>query len=153
MYITDIPKSTSKRLYKIIREVGLNWIEYVENQENNLWNTDGIIKNIIQYAKENINELSITNKYLHSEFMCPDILILKDETENPDKDPDIIIDIRELTIKMLDSEKALNEYLTVGLKYAAGKKFLKKERIYNTEKATQEIMNMIYNLSKECENK
>lgn len=149
MNITNIPKSTAERLYKIIREVGLNWIEYVENQENNLWNTDGLIKNIMQYAKDNINELSITNKYLHSEWICPDILILKDETENLD----VIIDIRELALKMLDSEKALNEYLTVGLKYAAGKKFLKKERIYNTEKATQEIMNMIYNLSKECENK
>ena len=149
MNITNIPKSTAERLYKIIREVGLNWIEYVENQENNLWNTDGLIKYIIQYAKDNINELSITNKYLHSEWICPDILILKDETENLD----VIIDIRELALKMLDSEKALNEYLTVGLKYAAGKKFLKKERIYNTEKATQEIMNMIYNLSKECENK
>ena len=149
MNITNIPKSTAERLYKIIREVGLNWIEYVENQENNLWNTDGLIKNIMQYAKDNINELSITNKYLHSEWICPDILILKDKTENLD----VIIDIRELALKMLDSEKALNEYLTVGLKYAAGKKFLKKERIYNTEKATQEIMNMIYNLSKECENK
>ena len=150
MNITNIPKSTVERLYKIIREVGLNWIEYVENQENNLWNTDGLIKNIMQYAKENINELSITNKYLHSEWICPDIMILKIETENHDKDPDITIDIRELALKMLDSKKALNEYLTVGLKYAAGKKFLKKQSIYNTEKATQEIMNMIYNLSKEC---
>ena len=149
----NIPKSTAERLYKIIREVGLNWIEYVENQENNLWNTNGLIKNIINYAKDNIDELSITNKYLHSEWICPDILILKDETENPDKDPDITIDIRELALKMLDSKKALNEYLKVGLKYAAGKKFLKKQSIYNTEKATQEIMNMIYNLSKECENK
>ena len=72
----NIPKSTSERLYKIIREVGLNWIEYTENQENNLWNTDGLIKNIINYAKDNIDELSITNKYLHSEFICPDILIV-----------------------------------------------------------------------------
>lgn len=146
----NIPKSTSERLYKIIREVGLNWIEYVENQENNLWNTNGLIKNIINYAKDNIDELSITNKYLHSEWICPDILILKDETENPDKDPDITIDIRELALKMLDSEKALNEYLMAGLKYAAGNKFLKKERIYNTEKAAQEIAGIIYNLSKEC---
>lgn len=145
----NIPKSTTERLYKIIREVGLNWIEYTENQENNLWNTDGVIKNIIQYAKDNIDELSITNKHLHSEWICPDILILKDETE----DPDIMIDIRELAIKMLDSEKALHEYLTAGLKYAAGNKFLKKQRIYNTEKATQEIANLIYNLSKEYENK
>lgn len=149
----NIPKSTSERLYKIIREVGLNWIEYTENQENNLWNTDGVIKNIIQYAKDNIDELSITRQYLHSEWICPDILILKDETENPDKDPDIMIDIRELALKMLDSEKALNEYLMTGLKYAAGNKFIKKERIYNTEKATQEIASLIYNLSKECENK
>ena len=149
MNITNISKSTAERLYKIIREVGLNWIEYVGNQENNLWNTDGLIKNIINYAKDNIDELSITNKYLHSEWICPDILILKNETENPD----IIIDIRELALKMLDSEKALHEYLMTGLKYAAGNKFLKKERIYNTEKATQEIMNIIYNLSKECENK
>lgn len=149
----NIPKSTSERLYKIIREVGLNWIEYTENQENNLWNTDGLIKNIIQYAKDNIDELSITNKYLHSEWICPDILILKDETENPDKDPDITIDIRELALKMLDSEKALNEYLMTGLKYASGNKYLKKERIYNTEKAAQEIASLIYNLSKECENK
>lgn len=149
----NIPKYTAERLYKIIREVGLNWIEYVENQENNLWNTDGLIKNIINYAKDNIDELSITNKYLHSEWICPDILILKDETENPDKDPDITIDIRELALKMLDSEKALNEYLMTGLKYAAGNKFIKKERIYNTEKATQEIASLIYNLSKECENK
>lgn len=148
----NIPKPTAERLYKIIREVGLNWIEYVENQENNLWNTDGLIKNIIQYAKDNIDELSITKQYLHSEWICPDILILKDETENPDKDPDITIDIRELALKMLDSEKALCEYLTTGLKYAAGNKFLKKERIYNTEKATQEIANLIYNLSKKCEN-
>lgn len=142
----NIPKSTSERLYKIIREVGLNWIEYVENQENNLWNTDGLIKNIIQYTKDNIDELSITNKYLHSEWICPDILILKDETENPD----ITIDIREIALKMLDSEKALHEYLMAGLKYAAGNKFLKKERIYNTEKAAQEIAGIIYNLSKEC---
>lgn len=149
----NIPKSTAERLYKIIREIGLNWIEYVENQENNLWNTDGLIKNIINYAKDNIDELSITNKYLHSEWICPDILILKDETENPDKEPDIMIDIRELALKMLDSEKALNEYLMTGLKYAAGNKFIKKERIYNTEKATQEIASLIYNLSKECENK
>lgn len=149
----NIPKSTAERLYKIIREVGLNWIEYTENQENNLWNTDGVIKNIIQYAKDNIDELSITRQYLHSEFICPDILILKDETEKPDKEPDIVINIRELALKMLDSEKALHEYLTAGLKYTAGKKFLKKQSIYNTEKATQEIMNMIYNLSKECENK
>lgn len=148
----NIPKSTAERLYKIIREIGLHWIEYVENQENNLWNTDRLIKNIIEYAQDNINELSITNRYLHSEWICPDILILKDETENPDKDPDIMIDIRELAIKMLDSEKALHEYLTAGLKYAAGNKFLKKERIYNTEKATQEIANLIYNLSKEYEN-
>ena len=148
----NIPKSTAERLYKIIREVGLNWIEYVGNQENNLWNTDGLIKNIINYAKDNIDELSITNKYLHSEWICPDILILKNETENPDKDPVIIIDIRELAIKMLDSEKALNEYLTAGLKYAAGNKFLEKQSIYNTEKATQEIANLIYNLSKKCEN-
>ena len=148
----NIPKPTAERLYKIMREVGLNWIEYVENQENNLWNTDGLIKNIIQYAKDNIDELSITKQYLHSEWICPDILILKDETENPDKDPDITIDIRELALKMLDSEKALCEYLTTGLKYAAGNKFLKKERIYNTEKATQEIANLIYNLSKKCEN-
>lgn len=148
----NIPKSTAERLYKIIREVGLNWIEYVENQENNLWNTDGLIKNIINYTKDNIDELSITNKYLHSEFICPDILILKDETENPDKEPDIMIDIRELALKMLDSEKALCEYLKTGLKYAAGNKFLKKERIYNTEKATQEIASIIYNLSKKCEN-
>ena len=148
----NIPKSTAERLYKIIREVGLNWIEYTENQENNLWNTDGLIKNIINYAKDNIDELSITNKYLHSEWICPDMLILKDETENPDKDPDIMIDIRELALKILDSEKALHEYLTAGLKYAAGNKFLKKERIYNTEKATQEIANLIYNLSKEYEN-
>lgn len=150
MNITNISKSTAERLYKIIREVGLNWIEYVGNQENNLWNTDGLIKNIINYAKDNIDELSITNKYLHSEWICPDILILKNETENPDKEPDITIDIRELALKMLDSEKALNEYLMTGLKYAAGNKFLKKQRIYNTEKATQEIMNIIYNLSKEC---
>lgn len=149
MTITNIPKSTAERLYKIIREVGLNWIEYVENQENNLWNTDSLIKNIIQYAKDNIDELSITSKYLHSEWICPDILILKDETE----EPDIMIDVRELALKMLDSEKALNEYLTAGLKYAAGNKFLKKQRIYNTEKATQEIMNIIYNISKDCENK
>lgn len=148
----NIPKSTAERLYKIIREVGLNWIEYVENQENNLWNTNRLIKNIIQYAKDNIDELSITKQYLHSEWICPDILILKDETENPEKDPDIMIDIRELALKMLDSEKALHEYLMVGLKYAAGNKFLKKERIYNTEKATQEIANLIYNLSKKCEN-
>ena len=146
----NIPKSTAERLYKIIREVGLNWIEYVENQENNLWNTDGLIKNIINYAKDNIDELSITNKYLHSERICPDILILKNETENPDKEPDITIDIRELALKMLDSEKSLNEYLMAGLKYAAGNKFLKKERIYNTEKAAQEIAGIIYNLSKEC---
>lgn len=149
----NIPKSTAERLYKIIREVGLNWIEYTENQENNLWNTDGVIKNIIQYAKDNIDELSITRQYLHSEWICPDILILKDETENPDKDPDIMIDIRELALKMLDSEKALNEYLMTGLKYASGNKYLKKERIYNTEKATQEIMNIIYTLSNEYENK
>lgn len=149
MTITNIPKSTAERLYKIIREVGLNWIEYVENQENNLWNTDSLIKNIIQYAKDNIDELSITSKYLHSEWICPDILILKDETE----EPDIMVDVRELALKMLDSEKALNEYLTAGLKYAAGNKFLKKQRIYNTEKATQEIMNIIYNISKDCENK
>lgn len=149
----NIPKSTAERLYKIIREVGLSWIEYTENQENNLWNTDEVIKNIIQYAKDNIDELSITRQYLHSEWICPDMLILKDETENPDKDPDIMIDIRELALKMLDSEKALNEYLMTGLKYAAGNKFLKKERIYNTEKATQEIANLIYNLSKKCENK
>ena len=148
----NIPKSIAERLYKIIREIGLNWIEYVENQENNLWNTNGLIKNIINYAKDNIDELSITNKYLHSEWICPDILILKDETENPDKDPDITIDIRELALKMLDSEKSLCEYLTTGLKYAAGNKFLKKERIYNTEKATQEIANLIYNLSKKCKN-
>ena len=112
----NIPKSTAERLYKIIREIGLHWIEYVENQENNLWNTDRLIKNIIEYAQDNINELSITNRYLHSEWICPDILILKDETENPDKDPDIMIDIRELAIKMLDSKKALSEYLTTGLK-------------------------------------
>ena len=148
----NIPKSTSERLYKIIREVGLNWIEYVENQENNLWNTDGVIKNIIQYAKDNIDELSITRQYLHSEWICPDMLILKGETENPDKEPDIMIDIRELALKMLDSEKALCEYLKTGLKYAAGNKFLKTERIYNTEKATQEIASIIYNLSKKCEN-
>lgn len=79
------------------------------------------------------------------------MLILKDETENPDKDPDIMIDIRELALKMLDSEKALDEYLKTGLKYAAGNKFLKKERIYNTEKAAQEIANLIYNLSKEAD--
>lgn len=145
----NIPKSTSERLYKIIREVGLNWIEYVENQENNLWNTDGLIKNIIQYVKDNIDELSITRQYLHSEWICPDILILKDETE----DPDIIIDVREIALKMLDSEKALHEYLTDGLKYASGNKYLKKQSIYNTEKATQEIMNIIYSLSKEYENK
>ena len=144
----NIPKPTAERLYKIIREVGLNWRDYVENQENNLWTTDGRRKNIIQYAKDNIDELSITNKYLHSEWICPDILILKDETENPDKDPDITIDIRELALKLLDSKKALNEYLITGLKYAAGNKFLKKERIYNTEKATQEIANLIYNLPK-----
>ena len=149
----NIPKSTSERLYKIIREVGLNWIEYTENQENNLWNTDGVIKNIIQYAKDNIDELSITRQYLHSEWICPDILILKDETENPDKEPDIMINIRELALKMLDSEKALNEYLMTGLKYASGNKYLKKQSIYNTEKATQEIMNIIYNISKDCENK
>ena len=39
MNITNIPKSTAERLYKIIREVGLNWMEYVENRKNNLWNT------------------------------------------------------------------------------------------------------------------
>ena len=149
MNITNIPKSTAERLYKIIREVGLNWIEYVENQENNLWNTDGLIKNIMQYAKENINELSVTSKYLHSEWICPDILILKDETE----EPDIKIDIKELALKMLDSEKTLHEYLTTGLKYASGNKYLKKQSIYNTEKATQEIMNIIYTLSNEYENK
>ena len=146
----NIPKSTGERLYKIIREVGLNWIEYVENQENNLWNTKGLIKNIIQYANNNIQDLCITDQYLHSEFICPDILILKNETENPDKDPDITIDIRELALKMLDSENALHEYLMVGLKYASGNKYLKKERIYNTEKAAQEIAGIIYNLSKEC---
>lgn len=144
----NIPKPTAERLYKIMREVGLNWIEYVENQENNLWNTDGLIKNIIQYTKDNIDELSITNQYLHSEWICPDMMILKDETENLD----VIIDIRELALKMLDSEKALNEYLMVGLKYASGNKYLKKERIYNTEKAAQEIAGIIYNLSKEYEN-
>ena len=152
MNITNIPKSTAERLYKIIREAGLSWIEHVENQENQIWNTEGLIKNIIQYARDNIDELSITNQYLHSEFICPDILILKDETENPDKDPDIIIDIRELALKMLDSEKALNEYLITGLKYASGNKYLKKERIYNTEKAAQEIANIIYTLSKEYDN-
>lgn len=145
----NIPKSTSERLYKIIREIGLNWIEHVGNQENNLWNTDGVIKNIIQYAKDNIDELSITRQYLHSEWICPDMLILKGETE----DPDIIIDVREIALKMLDSEKALHEYLTAGLKYASGNKYLKKQSIYNTEKATQEIMNIIYSLSKEYENK
>ena len=144
----NIPKSTAERLYKIIHEVGLNWIEYVENQENNLWNTDGVIKNIIQYAKDNIDELSITKQYLHSEFICPDMLILKGETE----EPDIIIDVREIALKMLDSEKALHEYLTAGLKYASGNKYLKKQSIYNTEKATQEIASIIYNLSKKCEN-
>ena len=77
------------------------------------------------------------------------ILILKDETE----EPDIMIDIRELALKMLDSEKALHEYLTAGLKYASGNKYLKKQSIYNTEKATQEIMNIIYTLSNEYENK
>lgn len=144
----NIPKSTAERLYKIIREIGLNWIEYVENQENNLWNTDGLIKNIIQYAKDNIDELSITNQYLHSEWICPDIMILKDETENLD----IIIDIRELALKMLDSDTALCEYITTGLKYASGNKFLKEKSIYDTEKATQEIAGIIYNLSKEYEN-
>lgn len=65
----NIPKSTAERLYKIIREVGLNWIEYTENQENNLWNTNGLIKNIIQYAKDNIQNLRITDQYLHSEWI------------------------------------------------------------------------------------